>query len=108
MVIARRRRRVRGVAWSRYFLSGIVLVNYVMMTVAERNMFVSSGFAEVSADRVSVLVDSAEKAVDIDLKRAEKAMVRARRRLAKDRSSEDIDFLRAESCLLRAIKELKL
>jgi F-type H+-transporting ATPase subunit epsilon len=91
------------------FLSGIVPGELRYDAGGKReHMFVSSGFVEVSADRVSVLVDSAEKATDIDLKRAEKAMDRAKERLAKDRSSEDIDFLRAESALQRAITRIKI
>jgi F-type H+-transporting ATPase subunit epsilon len=44
---------------------------------------VTTGFAEVSSDRVSILVDSAERADDIDLDRAQSAMGRAKERLAK-------------------------
>jgi F-type H+-transporting ATPase subunit epsilon len=69
---------------------------------------VSNGFAEVSNDRVSVLVDTAEKANDIDVERAQKAMERAKERLSKSRDSADIDFLRAEAALKRAIIRLKV
>jgi F-type H+-transporting ATPase subunit epsilon len=41
-------------------------------------MAVTSGFAEVSNNRVSVLVDSAERAPDIDIERAQRAMERAK------------------------------
>ena len=68
---------------------------------------VTSGFAEVSGDRVSILVDSAERADDIDLVRAQSSMERAKERLAKDRSSKDIDFLRAEAALKRATARIK-
>jgi F-type H+-transporting ATPase subunit epsilon len=53
-------------------------------------------------------VDSAEKAIDIDLERAQRAYDRARERLDKDRDSEDIDFLRAELALKRAISRIKV
>lgn len=68
---------------------------------------VTTGFAEVSGDRVSILVDSAERADDIDLDRAQSAMGRAKERLAKDRINKDIDFLRAEAALKRATARIK-
>ena len=69
---------------------------------------VSTGFAEISEDRVSILVDSAEAARDIDVERAKEAMERARERLAMDRKKEDIDFLRAEAALRRAVSRIKV
>jgi F-type H+-transporting ATPase subunit epsilon len=69
---------------------------------------VSTGFAEVLDNRVSVLVDSAELARDIDLDRARQSMERARERLAQDRKKADIDFLRAEAALRRAVSRLKV
>jgi len=71
-------------------------------------MSVTYGFAEVSEDRVSILVDSAEKPIDIDLERAQSALDRAKERLAKDRDSKDVDFLRAEAALKRAITRIKV
>ncbi len=90
------------------FLSGILpgRLRYTSGGRTER-FSVTTGFAEVSNDRVSVLVDAAEKAGDIDMERAQKAEERARERLAKDRS-EDIDFLRAEAALKRAIMRIKV
>ncbi|MFC1824910.1 ATP synthase delta/epsilon chain alpha-helix domain-containing protein, partial [Thermodesulfobacteriota bacterium] len=91
------------------FLSGIVpgelrynagdAKDYVMVT---------NGFSEVSNDKVSILVDAAEKAVEIDMERAKLAIERARERLARERETEDVDFLRAEASLRRAIERLKL
>lgn len=63
---------------------------------------VTYGFAEISNNKVSILVDAAEKADKIDVQRAQRALERAKERLGKDRSSEGIDFLRAESALKRA------
>jgi F-type H+-transporting ATPase subunit epsilon len=68
---------------------------------------VTTGFAEVSGDRVSILVDSAERAGTIDVNRAQAAMERAKERLTKDRSNKDIDFLRAETALKRATARIK-
>ncbi|MDB9822263.1 F0F1 ATP synthase subunit epsilon [Deltaproteobacteria bacterium] len=69
---------------------------------------VSHGFAEVSGNKVSILVDSAEKAIDIDIERARKAMERAQERLEKERDTEEIDFLRAESALKKAVSRMKV
>ncbi|NCO60757.1 F0F1 ATP synthase subunit epsilon [bacterium] len=69
---------------------------------------VSSGFAEVSNNRVSVLVDAAEKAQEIDIERAKKALERARERLAMERGKQDVDHLRAEISLKRAIARIKV
>ena len=92
-----------------HFLTGIVPgeVRYNRGETKE-SLAVSSGFAEVSNDKVSILVDSAEKAGDVNIKRAQQAMGRAKERLAKERKAEDIDFLRAEAALKRAVARIKV
>lgn len=91
------------------FLSGIVPgeLRYTSGSQAE-SVAVTQGFAEVSNNKVSVLVDAAERAADIDLERARKSLERARERLEQDRGTEDIDFIRAESALQRAIIRIKV
>jgi F-type H+-transporting ATPase subunit epsilon len=91
------------------FLSGI-LPGELRYTAGSEKGYVSlsSGFAEVFNNKVSVLVDAAEKAGDIDLERAKKAIERAKQRLSQDRSSEEIDFLRAESAMRRATVRIKV
>jgi F-type H+-transporting ATPase subunit epsilon len=91
------------------FLSGI-LPGELRYTAGTEKGYValSSGFAEVFNNKVSVLVDAAEKAGDIDLERAKKAIERAKQRLGQDRSSEEIDFLRAESAMRRAMVRVKV
>src|SRR3989337_1523538 len=42
-----------------------------------RYIFVNSGYAEAGPEKVIMLADSAEKAEDIDVERAKKAMTRA-------------------------------
>jgi F-type H+-transporting ATPase subunit epsilon len=69
---------------------------------------VMAGFAEVLSNKVSVLVDAAEKAVEIDVERARRALERARERLAKERGAPDVDFIRAEASLRRALIRLKV
>ena len=91
------------------FLSGIV-PGELRYTVDDKTEYlaVTSGFAEISDDNVSILVDAAEKAADIDVDRAKQAVERATERLAKDRSAEEIDFIRAEAALKRALMRLKV
>jgi F-type H+-transporting ATPase subunit epsilon len=91
------------------FLTGI-LPGELRYTLDKKKelMAVTYGFVEVSDDKVSVLVDAAERAADIDVERARQAMERARERLEKERGAEDIDFLRAEAALKRAVSRLKV
>jgi F-type H+-transporting ATPase subunit epsilon len=91
------------------FLSGIVPGELRYTSGGQKSsLVVSTGFAEVSNDRVSVLVNSAEKAHEIDIERARRAMERAKARLEKAREDEEIDFLRAEAALKRAIVRIKI
>jgi F-type H+-transporting ATPase subunit epsilon len=92
-----------------HFLTGIVPGELRYNTGAgKESMAVTTGFAEVSNDKVSILVDAAEKASEIDVERARQAMERARERLEKDRKTEDIDFLRAEAALRRAVMRVRI
>jgi len=92
-----------------HFLTGIVPGELRYNTGAgKESMTVTTGFAEVSNDKVSILVDAAEKTSEIDAERARQAMERARERLGKDRRSEDIDTLRAEAALRRAIVRIRV
>jgi len=68
-------------------------------------VFVNSGYAEVTADKVIVLADSAEKSAEIDVERAKAAMKRAEDRLKK---TEEIDFARATASLERATIRIQL
>jgi F-type H+-transporting ATPase subunit epsilon len=91
------------------FLSGIEPGELRFTSGSQTERFlVTTGFSEVSNDKVSVLVDAAEKATEIDLDRARKSMERAKERLATDRGSEDVDFLRAEAALKRAIVRMRI
>lgn len=65
---------------------------------------VSGGFAEVRDNKVTVMVNTAEREDQIDLKRAEEAKQRAEQRL--DSSSTDIDMARAEISLKRALNRI--
>ncbi len=91
------------------FLTGIV-PGELRFTSDGRTEYlaVTTGFAEVSGNKISILVDAAEKAPEIDVERAKRAMERAKERLARDRASKDIDFQRAEIALKRAIARIKV
>jgi len=91
------------------FLSGIVPGELRYTAGSEREaLAVTTGFAEVFKDKVSIHVDAAERASEIDSERAVKAMERAKERLSRDRSEKDIDFARAEAALRRATARLKV
>ncbi len=66
---------------------------------------VMEGFAEVLDNKVSLLVDAAEKAEEIDVERAKRALERAQARLEQ---REGIDIVRAEAALRRALARLKV
>ncbi|MCJ7595719.1 MAG: F0F1 ATP synthase subunit epsilon [Desulfobacterales bacterium] len=91
------------------FLSGIVPGELRYTSGTEKtSLAVTVGFAEVSNNRVSILVDAAERVSDIDVDRAKMAMEKAKERLAKDRASKDIDFKRAEAALNRAMARIRV
>ena len=64
------------------------------------------GFVEVLPDRVSVLAELAERAEDIDLKRAQDALKRAQELIAK--GGDNIDWDRASASLQRALVRIQV
>jgi len=64
------------------------------------------GFAEVLADRVTVLAETAERAEEIDLQRAKDALARAQKRLASNDPNIDLD--RASIALQRALIRIQV
>ena len=71
-------------------------------------LMVSGGFSEVSNNRITFLVESAEYGHDIDVERAMRAKERAEKRLAEAQShSEKINRARAEAALQRALARLR-
>ncbi len=73
---------------------------------AKHSLAVDGGFAEVLPDRVIVLVQTAERAEDIDVERAEKAKERAEDQL-KRFSDPEVDLQHAQEALRRAIARLE-
>jgi len=70
-------------------------------------MAIAGGFLEVRPDRVIVLADAAERAEEIDIKRAETAKKRAEERL-RDRKAIGLDEASAEAALKRALARLSV
>jgi F-type H+-transporting ATPase subunit epsilon len=66
------------------------------------------GFAEVLPDRVTVLAETAERAEEIDVERAKRALERAEKRIAAGPATQDIDWDRATASLQRAMVRLKV
>jgi F-type H+-transporting ATPase subunit epsilon len=67
---------------------------------------ISGGVAQILTNKVLVLADTAERADEIDVRRAEAAKTRAEERLAGER--RDIDAERARAALFRAVNRLKV
>jgi F-type H+-transporting ATPase subunit epsilon len=70
------------------------------------SLAIISGFAEVLPDRVTVLAETAERAEEIDLKRAEAALARAQERLVQPKP--EVDWARAEVALQRALIRIQV
>jgi len=75
----------------------------------EETLMVSGGFCEVSNNKLTFLVESAERGADIDVERAMRAKERAEKRLAEAQAQkEKFDRTRAEAALQRALSRLKV
>jgi len=73
------------------------------------NVMISGGFCEVSNNKITFLVESAELGRQIDVDRAMKARQRAEERLAKVAQHDDlINKTRAEAALQRALARMKV
>ncbi len=81
-------------------------VKIVDKSDAEHVYATGGGTVEVLNNNILILVESFEAAEEIDVERAQKALERAKERLA--HKSKEIDSLRAELALKRAINRLKI
>ena len=71
-------------------------------------MMVSGGFCEVSNNKLTFLVESAEQGGEIDVDRAMRAKERAEKRIAQAQSQQEkVNRARAEGALQRALSRLK-
>ncbi len=71
------------------------------------HLAVGNGYAKMQFDRLLLLVNTAENALDIDTARAQAALDRAEAYLARTDQSE-VDFHRAEMSRRRALNRLKV
>lgn len=80
-------------------------VGEVKITANGKDKFIatSGGFVDISTEKVLLLLETAELSNEIDAKRAENALERAKDRL---KHKDAIDTLRAEAALKRAINRL--
>jgi F-type H+-transporting ATPase subunit epsilon len=73
------------------------------------SLMVSGGFCEVSNNKITFLVESAEVGSEIDVDRAMRAKERAEKRLAQTaQHAEDFNRNRAEISLQRSVARLKV
>ena len=76
---------------------------------SEEELMVSGGFCEVSNNKITFLVESAERGHEIDVDRALRAKERAEKRLLRAREQQEkVDRARAEAALQRALARLKI
>jgi len=73
----------------------------------EFSLAISGGFLEVRPDRIIILADTAERAEEIDVARAEEAKRRAEERLS-ERHAAGLDEARAEAALRRSLVRLRV
>jgi F-type H+-transporting ATPase subunit epsilon len=81
-------------------------ISYQKPSGATARLAVAWGFAEVLPDKVTILAETAEKADEIDVARAEKQKERAEKRLAS--TDPETDFERARVALERSLVRLEV
>ena len=75
----------------------------------EEELMISGGFCEVSSNKITFLVESAERGREIDVDRALRAKERAEKRLLQAREQQEkFDRTRAEAALQRALARLRI
>lgn len=75
----------------------------------EHPLAVSGGFVEIRPDsEVVILADTAERAEEINLERAEAAKERAEKLLQETRNREDVDYASLQVALEKALNRLKI
>jgi F-type H+-transporting ATPase subunit epsilon len=90
------------------FMTALRIGTIVLESAEGRLIWATSGgFAEVLREKVTILAETAERADNIDVERAESARKRAMERLAQQ-ASGGIDVERASVALARAINRLKI
>ncbi|MBN4081027.1 ATP synthase F1 subunit epsilon [Caldithrix abyssi] len=82
-------------------------VGEIKVTQGGKNSYyaTSGGFAEITGDKVQLLVETVEKSSEIELSRAEASLKRSKDRIS---SKKDADITRAEVSLWRAVNRLRV
>ncbi len=108
MVVARTVEGVLGILPRHVPLIGVMAPGEMRVKKGghEETLAVFGGFLEVAHNQVRVLADSAERAEEIDLARAEAARQRAETRLGQQAS--ELDLARAQLSLQRSMLRLKV
>ncbi len=78
----------------------------IRMDGGDKEAALHSGFAEILPDKITILAEVIEWPEEIDRKRAEAAMERAKERIA--HPPKDLDYLRAQTALMRAMARIAL
>ncbi|MEE8341793.1 MAG: F0F1 ATP synthase subunit epsilon [Candidatus Neomarinimicrobiota bacterium] len=83
-------------------------VGEVKITIGNQEKFIATGggFVDISSEKVLLLLESAEDSSDIDVKRANTAVKRAKDRI--EGKEGKIDVYRAEAALMRALNRLSI
>ncbi|MBN1779094.1 MAG: ATP synthase F1 subunit epsilon [Candidatus Buchananbacteria bacterium] len=71
-------------------------------------MAVSGGFIEVANNQITILADTAERAEEIDEKKAQEAHRRAQQLLTEARNKTDVDFSALSAKLEKELARLKV
>ncbi|MBU4262023.1 MAG: F0F1 ATP synthase subunit epsilon [Proteobacteria bacterium] len=92
------------------FLSTIKIGSLVYKKDGKENfLMVSGGFCEVSNNKITFLVESAESGKEIDVDRALRAKERAEKRLAEAKTqTEKINMARAQAAMQRALARIRV
>ena len=89
-------------------MSGVLTVHEGASESPTREWAISGGFAQVSDNRMILVVDSAEDKGEIDVARAEAALQRAKDHLREALTDKSIDVERAQAARERAEARLKV
>lgn len=82
------------------------LLEYTLPSGEVQNVAVSNGIVKIENNEVMILVDSAERPEDIDIRRAERSAAEAREQLLQKRSI--IEYRTAEAYLARSLNRIKV
>lgn len=108
MVVARTVEGVLGILPRHVPLIGVLAPGEMRVKKSghEETLVVFGGFLEVAHNQVRILADSAERAEEIDVARAESARQRAETRLGQ--SVSELDQMRAQLALQRSLLRLRV